>query len=46
MNKKITTIEDLAVIIEEWFQTINKHFDRIDVILDGLEVYGDIPEKI
>jgi hypothetical protein len=47
MNKKITTIDDLAVMIKASFRMINKHFDRIDVILDGLEAEsGNVREEI
>ena len=37
MNKKITTIEELVVIIEAGFQMMNKHFDRLDAIFDRME---------
>ena len=30
MRKKITTLEDLAVIIENGFKMMNGHFDKIE----------------
>lgn len=37
-RKKITTLEELAVIIEDWFRKMHKHFDRLDAIFHKLEI--------
>jgi chromosome segregation ATPase len=41
MNKKITTIEDLAVMIEGEFRGIEKRFDMLEVRMDKLETRMD-----
>lgn len=41
MNKKIITIEDLAVLIEKWFRVINERFDRMDAIFERMETEGN-----
>ena len=30
MRKKITTLEDLAIIIKDGFNMMNEHFDKIE----------------
>jgi predicted nucleic acid-binding Zn-ribbon protein len=40
MKKKITTIEDLAVMIDKEFRGIEKRFDRLEARMD--EVEGEV----
>jgi len=45
MNKKITTIEELAVMIESWFRKIHMHFDRLDAIFDKMDAERETIRK-